>query len=1128
MQRLVGLLFVFFALSAAPIVAQEASGRVLGVVTDPSGSLVPNAKVTVTNVETGISSDTVTKEDGSYQVLLLPVGSYQVAAEAQGFRRSVTPTQKLEINQSLKIDVRLEVGATTETVQVESTASGVETVVATLGSVVSGSQISEAPLDGRNVMDLATLLPGVIPASDGGAAAHFNIAGSRGDSVTFLLDGGVNNDLLSNDFVLNPNPDAVEEFRVLTSNYAAEYGRNGGGIVSVVTKSGTNEFHGAMFEYVRNDAFNANSFFNNQQGIQKDILKRNQFGAEVGGPVWIPKVFNGKNRLFFMVAWQSQRLAQLSTNPAITVFTPAELAGDFSHSGPGGVPDPRVVSYLQQYPYFQPNAALAAKGIIDPAKINPVAQNYIKAGLVPTTPNGTLFYQAPAPNNNDELTEKVDFVPTDKDRITLTLGSSRFSAYRAPYNPGFPASNGADRYLGTLAYTRTISPNMVNEFRFTAQRNNLQNAIPLRKLPTPGQLGIGITPDDPVGPSRVNFFDDGLVLGFSPNGPTSEIDNTYIWNDTLSWQKGRHGFKAGFNYTPFQNNTLYDFYVTGEFEYYGTAAESYYSQNDRADFLMGLPDEFYQAPRAPSNIRTHNVAWFFQDEWKVMKNLTLTLGMRYEYSSPKYDTQKRTFSLGFGQQSQVFPNAPLGILFAGDPQAPRGSNFPDRNDWAPRFGFAWDPKGNGKMSVRGGFGVFYDILKGEDNLQFNGQPPFFGGSDLYFDPLSSNPTSPVTSMIDPYGAAGRPNPFPSKPPAKNLDFAAAGFLPIGGSGLYYVDPHLRTPYIYQYNVSVQREILRDTTLEVSYIGSDSHKLTALKDANPMILGTTTRIFNAQPGGTPNSFSYLPEFGNVVQANYNSLAVGLHKRYSDTKIGGLQYQISYTYGHAIDNASGFRSTNGQVPAYDFNRFRSDADFDLRHFVAFSGSWELPFGKIWENGPRRLTKGWTLFPILTYRSGQPLTVFAGFTPSPSDPGPSGAGDGYLALANLVAPINYLNPRQTNTVSGNSGNFYFDPNAFSVAEFSAPGFDPVNNPAQRTYGTSGRNSFRGPGVTNFNITLAKTTELYRERMKLEIRADFFNVFNHTEFGNPNTTIGSSLIGQITSTLSPRVIQLAGRLTF
>src|SRR5580698_1970141 len=424
-RQCVWTLLAALVLFSLPLAAQETVGRVIGVVTDPSGSVVPRAKVIVTNVDTNVNSETTTDQEGSYQVLLVPVGNYSVTAEAPGFRKTVMSAQKLEINQSLKIDVKLEVGATSETVQVEANASGVETVTATLGSVVSGSQISEAPLDGRNVLDLATLLPGVIPAMDGGSHAHFNVAGGRGVSVTYMLDGGMNNDLLSNDYVANPNPDAVEEFRILTSNYNAEFGRNGAGIVSVVTKSGTNEFHGAIFEYVRNNYFNANSFFNNQQSLPIDVLKRNQFGAEIGGPIWIPKVFNGKNKLFFMTAWQSQRLSQLQTNSAVTVYTPAELNGDFSHSGPGGTPDPRVVSYLQQFPYFQPNPTLAAQGIIDPTKINPVAQNYIKANLIPSTASGTLFQQGAGTNNNDELTNKIDWAITDKDRLTVTLYALR-------------------------------------------------------------------------------------------------------------------------------------------------------------------------------------------------------------------------------------------------------------------------------------------------------------------------------------------------------------------------------------------------------------------------------------------------------------------------------------------------------------------------------------------------------------------------------------------------------------------------------------------------------------------------------------------------------------------------------
>ena len=413
---LLGALVLF----SLPMAAQETVGRVIGVVTDPSGSVVPRAKVTVTNVDTGANSETNTGPDGSYQVLLLPIGTYRVSAEAQGFRKSVTSAQKLEINQSLKIDVKLEVGATSETVQVEANASGVETVVATLGSVISGSQISEAPLDGRNVFDLATLLPGVIPAQDGGSHAHFNVAGGRGDSVTYLLDGAMNNDLLSNDYVANPNPDAVEEFRILTSNYNAEYGRNGAGIVSVVTKGGTNEFHGVLFEYIRNNDFNANSFFNNQQSIPKDILKRNQFGAEIGGPVWIPKVFNGRNRLFFMTSWQSQRLTGLLTNGEVTVFTPAELQG-------------RLLPFRPQRRTGSEGGQLSAGIPIFPAESDPGggrhhrsnqdqprSQNYIKANLIPSSPTGTLFQQGPTLNNNDEITERVDIVASANDRISLT------------------------------------------------------------------------------------------------------------------------------------------------------------------------------------------------------------------------------------------------------------------------------------------------------------------------------------------------------------------------------------------------------------------------------------------------------------------------------------------------------------------------------------------------------------------------------------------------------------------------------------------------------------------------------------------------------------------------------------
>lgn len=1119
-----------------PVASQVATGRIVGVVTDPSGSVVAKASVTVSNIDTGLTRDAVTDDDGAYQVLLLPAGSYRVEATAPGFRKSVLSAQKLDINQALKVDVRLELGSTSEVVQVEAITTGVETVNATLGEVVTANQIHSAPLNGRNVMDLMGLLPGIIPGVAGASVAggsSFSIAGARTDSITFLLDGGVNTNLLSNGLVLNPNPDAIEEFRVLTSNYNAEYGRNAGGIVSVITRSGSNDFHGSAYDYVRNSFFNANSFFNNEQGLPRDTLKRNQFGAVVAGPVWIPKVFNGRNRVFFMVAYQGQRQSQLQTTSKVNVFTPAELNGDFSHSNAAGTgPDTKVVNFLQKYPFFQPNASLAAQGIIDPSRINAVAKNYIKAGLIPASPTGNLFSQAAARDDRDELTEKLDFVITQKDHLSATLGSSRSTAI-SPFAfanvNGFPNSTFAHRYLGSVNYTKTISPTIVNEFRFTAQRNNQLQAVPSVKAPLASDLGVGITPDDPSGPPILGFT--SMVAGFSPQGPTALIDNTYTWADSLSWIRGHHGLKMGFSYTPYQNNTAYDFYVNGEFYFYGTGGGSF-SQNDRADFLMGLPDELLQFPRAPSNIRTHNVAGYLQDEWKARPNLTLTFGIRYEYSSPKLDTQGRSFSAILGQKSQVFTKAPLGLVFPGDPNAPRGSNFPDRNDWAPRFGFAWDPKGNGKMSVRGGFGVFYDILKGEDNLQFNGQAPFFGTADLFFDPLSGNPASAVNYFSNPFDAVGLKNPFPSQPPARDIDFAAAGFTPqFGAGGVYFVDPHLRTPYVYQYNLSIQRELFERTTLEVAYIGSDSHKLTSLVESNPFILGTKTRVFNAQPGVAPNTFSYLDTFANVGSAHYHSLAVGLTKQMSDVRFfGNLSYQLSYTYGHSIDNVSGFRSKDARVPAYNWKQFMGTSDFDLTHYVAFSGSWELPFAKGWSSGPKRLTRGWTVYPIVTYRSGIPLDVFAGLSRRIGVPGPSGAGDSNLVRANLVSPINYFDPKHYQTASnGKTGNFYFDPAAFERASLVAlyNNGAAISNPALRTYGTLGRNAFRGPDRTNVNLTIAKNTAI-TERTNLEIRADFFNAFNQTQFNTPNVSMTSSLFGQISGTGDPRIIQLAARFTF
>ena len=1113
--------------------AQSASARITGTVKDSQGAVVPGAKVTVVNVNTGVESHATTDSDGYYQALDLPIGAYKVRVQRDGFTTAETSAYTLEINQAQRIDVTLKVGAKSEVVEVTGDASQVEVVNPTLGASITSRPIVDLPLNGRNVLDLAILEPGVTPHNnDDTSAGTYNIAGSRSDSVTFVLDGGVDNNLLSNGVVYTPNPDAVQEFRILTSNYTAEYGRNAGGIVSVVTKSGSNTIHGSLFEFNRNDAYNAEAYFAKKNDLPKDTLKRNQYGFAVGGPL-------KKDKLFWFASYQGQKQTD-GISRSISTFTPNMLKGDFSHAGPGGTVDTNVSNFLVNNPYYQPNNALAMLGIIDPTKIDPVALNYIHKNLIAAAPNnaiscsdfcsGTLNAQGNNIDDFNEFTARMDYNLSDKDHFNGTIGGRRFNQTRPlpAGGPGFPTFTIPHNYFSGLTYTHTFSPTKLNEFHFTLQRNAVQQAIPAAAQPTPSALGVGVTPDQITGPTRLGFS-SGLVTGFSPQGPTALINNTFSYADTFTWVKGRHTWKFGGSFTPYQNNTVFDFFVDGQFDF----DEFNGAFNPYANFLLGLPEDYFQFGSAPSNIRQKSFYTFAQDEWHVSKRLVLTLGTRYEYSSPKIDTQGRSFSLVPGAQSTRFVNAPPGLLFPGDPAAPKGANFPDKNDWAPRVGFAWDPKGDGKTSIRGGGGVFYDVLKGEDNLQFNGQAPFFGFTNPVFTDCPNGPTSggpgcvtgPTNFMGDPFGTTGTVNPFPSKPPAQNIDFGASGFLPFGGGGVFFVNPHLRTPYTVQFNLDVQRELARDLALEVGYVGSQSRKLTTLVDRNPFdqaTLATTPhRVLNELGTVDDFRFSFTPEFENAVNASYNALQMKLNKKTSSTAFLGTTYfTLSYTYAHSIDNSSGFRNRNSQIPFFDRNLFRTSSDYDIRHQLSLSGGWDLPLEQAWTRGPKRLTKGWSLYPILQWHTGFPLDVFANLSARRSQPGPSGVGDANLVFATLLGPIVYFNP---STATPNSpGNNYFSAGSFGPAATDSSG----NTIITRSYG-SGRNILRGPSRTNLDMALAKATAI-NDRVALQLRAEFFNIFNHTEFQEPDTNLSSGTFGQVTSTYDPRVIQFGVRVTF
>jgi Carboxypeptidase regulatory-like domain/TonB dependent receptor len=1154
MFRLVLLVGIFGILSAQ-VRGQNAGGRVVGTVYDQQGAVIPGASVTVTNTATQVGTTSVTDKDGFFQVLDLPVGSYHVAVEHQGFDKIVTQDKKLEINQSLRFDITLTVGSTNQVVTVEAKVSGVETVDPTLGQVVSSRAIQDLPLNGRDVLTLALLQPGVTEANPdytGATTASgtaFSVGGGRPDSITYLLDGGLNNNLLDNSNVLDPNPDAIQEFRILTSDYTAEYGRNGAGVISVVTKSGTNSIHGSAYDYLRNTDFDANDYFNKQDGQPRDDLKRNQYGATLGGPII-------KDRIFWFVSYQGQRQTQGVTSLDIPTFTAAELQGNFSQAVPNGgtvvgptgnnitvtcanpqCPDPNVAAFLQANPFFQSNPTLAAQAIIDPTKINPVSANYIGLGVIPTSPTGLFSSSGSSTNNNNELTGKMDFVVTPKDRISTTIGGFR-NPTLAPFPfgfganvPGFPTTSQLNNYFGSVAYIRDFTPNFLNELRFTAQRNHLTQNVPATKLPIPSALGFGISPDLPDGPPQLNF-DTGLNLGYNGEGPSTLVNNTFALADTITWVRGHNTWKFGAGVSAYQNNQVFNFFGNGDFSFEGFGAGGIATGNSFADFLLALPNNNFEGPNATSNIRSKSTYGFFQDEWRVRKNLTLTLGIRYEYSSPKSDTQGRTFDIIPGHQSTRFPNAPLSLVYPGDAGAPSGVNFPVKNNWAPRVGFAWDPWGTGKTSVRGGFGIFYDILKAEDNFQFNGAPPFFSEATAIY-PSPVNAQSPFFS--DPWTSAGFPaNPFPSVPPTKNISFA--NFLPLGINGIFLVNPHLHTPYTYQYNLSIQRELAKNLIFEISYVGSSSKGLTALEDINPFVLGTTTRVLNInQPSPTiqaicANSgndasdcpFSALPAFSNVGFANYNSLEASLTRQLYDSHFFGTTYfTLAYTYGRAIDNSSGFQNRTFQVPFYNINQFRGAADYDVQDRIVFSGGWDLPFDRMWKSGSKLLTKGWSLYPIVSWRTGFPLSIPGNFSIDPSLPGPSGAGDGPLASASFSPGFNHITIVDPKT----NGNTYF------VTEVNnQPVFQSAGTPGAPPYGLP-RNFFYGPGRTNFDLALAKTTT-FHERYGLQFRVEAFNLLNHAEFSNPDVNIADfgSTFGQITNTVlnSERILQLALRFTF
>ena len=1133
----------------------QTNASLRGTVTDQSGGVVVGAKLTLTNTGTGISRVGTSANDGSYLFDLVQVGKYKLIVEKSGFTTFVQEGIVLELNQNGRADVALKVGQTSQTMEVTANVAQVDTTNAVLGKVENQRMIVDLPLVDRDTLQLGLLQAGVFKADpDDTSGNPFSVSGQRSESLTFLLDGGNNTDFLGNNIVVSPNPDAVEEFKILTNNYDAQYGRTSGGIVNQITRSGTNNFHGDLFEFLRNDVLNARDFFL-PTSQPKQSFKRNVFGGTIGGPI-------KKDKTFFFLAYQGARRREGQTSQQLTVLDQAERGGNFgelcsAYSGSGTCTDPAGTQLINPYTGNNiPFNNLSSPGQSGPGTggslVDPVIQNYIMKYLpLPNLP-GNGFIASPSQSiDEDQGILHIDhnFGPHDTLSFVYLVDDQR-QLFPLPLTLSSPlgganATNFRNQ-IGTLTWSHTFSPSKINEFRFGANRTSTHQAIPADTT-SPSALGFtNLNPDDPGGVSPPVFFTPNFDLGSSVQGPTELNDNTFQWADNFTWTRGKHELKFGADLTRLQLNFRYDYYNNGGFDL-GSYASSF-TGSFLADFVGGFWDNYYQNSKAVYGIRTGSVGLYAQDTWKILPRLTLDYGLRWDYYIPQYDVHNEILGFFPGHQSTVFPNAPEGILYPGDPGTPnRALVYPDYKNFAPRFGFAWDMFGDAKLVMRGGFGIFYDIEDGALNLQFGGLPPYAGVANEF----NTLPTSylgvagdPVADPFTPFGAN---NVFPFLP----SDVGTFG-VPAISYG-YTTYPHFRTPYSENFNFGFQWQATKDTMVEAVYVGSLGRRLISTAETNfPVPSVEMAQLANfgfvnedcarplaactggsspTDPNGSPTGITQIyTNFSNGL-SDSDEFQLTVDKRLSHQ----FALRAAYTLGKTIDLTSGFRSRSSTyTDPLDPRLDRAVADFDVHQRLVISGIWELPLGHAQNEFLKKATEGWQFNGIATYQGGQPFTLY-----SNNDSSQQGNG---LDRPDLIGPIQYLNPRSTSTFNANnasclgapatgtttSGNFWFNPNSFNCT--SPYNNDGSINPAGVplfTFGTMPRNVLRGPGINNYDLSLTKKTKITESKL-LEFRAEFFNAFNHAQFYNPDNAGGSSTFGQISTDRGMRIIQFGLKLLF
>jgi len=1224
--------------------AQSTGGRIIGRVSDSTGAVVSGVTVTLTNQATGVSRNAKSNDTGDYTFVEVTPGNYHVEYALQGFKKDVRDNVVLEINQVLTLNATLQPGGSQETVDVSSEAPLVDTTSTQLGAVVDDRTVSQLPLNTRDTYQFLQLQPGVMSTVGSSNSIVYgsdqtgsvSVNGGRGRSNNFSVNGGDANDGFVNLPEVQPTPDSIAEFRVLTNTFDAEYGRNSGSVVNVITKSGTNQIHGDIYEFFRNKDLNASNYCFTAD-CAKPQFNQNQFGGTIGGPI-------KKNRTFIFASYEGRRIRQGITSPAVTVPTAQE------RPGPTNTVNGQIVSNFSDLGSSPFGGALANSALLTGRSGCQAAVNAINGAATPITdgvqystifPNGEIplacmdptavdllqFVPTPTsgstiqtvptePLRGDQFTLRFDHRINDKQNLSVyyyfnddrKLQPFAFFELAGADVPGFGSIVGERFQQWNITHTWTLNNNTVNEFRFNYNREGqrtfqhpqttslIQNSCPpapswLSSVtgPPPCFLGdtaansgpnaTGIHPN--LGPQREGLpfisVSGGFNLGNNAEGELPQVGNSFQWADNVTKVSGNHTFKFGADVRRERFDQTLFFNVSGEYFYFGGGPNDVGATSLYPNYLLGLPDQYGQGSAQSENVRSTGLYLFAQDSWKLKPNLTLNYGLRWELNTPIADVSHHVQTFRPGQSSTVYPcentgntdcasQTPIGLVVPGDTGVPPALTQTYYKAFAPRIGIAWSPGTSGKTSIRAGWGMFYNPVEQLVLEQFGAEPPF-GGSIIVSETQFNTPFEPQAggpSFLNPF------NGFLTPKPKTPQDWGV--FEPILLFGDF--QPHMRSQYSDQYNLTIQREIGKDMKFEIGYVGSQGHRLLATHDVNfgnpqtcldinsivgagtcaqfgedlPYSLtvpagfqfhmpngsiltgaasGTPVQFVGLRPFSSPQCVTNGPNIGVGCPANgvpvfssvfaqdtiansaYNSLQASLDKRFAH----GLQFTLAYTFSKSIDEASSFEGILNPLPGA---HNRALSLFDATHRIVASYYWELPTRK-YEGFKGKFLDGWALSGITTFQTGFPIRIT-----SSADNELMGSFDFELpGEPDQLKPFRTLRPQSSSSCFSGSCNYFFDPTTFT----EDTGADPS---LLGRVGNAPRTICCGPHISGTDFAVLKNIPV-TEGTHFEFRAELFNVFNHTQFFNPdgNSTDGTQF-GQVTQARDPRLVQFALKYLF